>query len=71
MWHENYDQVVWFRSLSTQFNYTDNAVTGFNFMLALREFDDMGLAGVTRDEWKWKTKVMEAEALKHLNKAAS
>ena len=40
-------------------------------MLALREFDDMGLAGVTRDEWKWKTKVMEAEALKHLNKAAS
>ena len=39
-------------------------------MLAHREFDDMGLVGEQRDEWKWKMKIMELEALKHINKPA-
>jgi hypothetical protein len=70
VWDENYEPVVWFRSLCTQFHYTDNGATGFNHLLALREFDEMGLSGMKRDEWKWKLKVMEAEALRHINKAA-
>lgn len=70
VWHENYDQVVWFCSLSTQFNYNAFGATGFNYILAYREFDDMGLVGEQREEWKWKLKVMEVEALRHINRPA-
>jgi hypothetical protein len=45
--------------------------TGFNYMLAYKEFDDMGLVGEVRDEWKWKLKIMESEALRHINRPAS
>lgn len=70
VWHENYEQVLWFRSLATQFMWGAFGATGFNHMLAHREFDDMGLVGETRDEWKWKLKVMELEALRHINRPA-
>lgn len=70
VWHENYEQVRWFCGLSTQFMYGAFGATGFNHMLAHQEFDDMGLRGIERDEWKWKLKVMELEALRHINKPA-
>ena len=53
----------------SQFNYNGFGSTGFNYMVAYRDFDDMGLEGHTRDEWKWKMKVMESESLSHMNKA--
>ena len=63
--------VVWFSSLSTQFHNNGYGYTGFNYVIAYRDFDDMGIDGDKRDEWKWKMKVMESEALKHLNKPAA
>lgn len=71
MWHENYEQVLWFMSVGTQFNYSAFGAIGFNHLFAHKEFDDMGLVGDERDEWKWKTKIMESESLKHLNKPAT
>lgn len=68
VWDENYDQVVWFRSVMTQFNYVQGGATGFNYTLAHMEFDDMGLVGIERDEWKWKMKVMESAALEYINR---
>lgn len=68
VWDENFDQVMWFNSLMTQFNYVQGGATGFNYMLAHREFDDMGLVGIERDEWKWKLKVMESAALEYINR---
>ena len=68
VWDENWDAVLWFRQLMTQFNYTDRGATGFNYSLAYRDFYDMGLQGVERDEWKWKMRIMEAEALEHINR---
>lgn len=70
MWDENYEQVIWFSSLSTQFHYTSGVATGFNYMLAHKEFDDMGLVGDIRDEWKWKLRIMESEALRIINRPA-
>lgn len=67
-WEENHEPLVWFRSTMTQFVYNGPSVTGFNYAIAYRDFDDMGLVGHQRDEWKWKLKVMEGEALYHLNK---
>ena len=69
VWHESYDVVIWFRSMMSQFNYNGFGSTGFNYLVAYRDFDDMGLEGHTRDEWKWKLKVMESESLSHINKA--
>lgn len=69
MWHENYEQVTWFRSMMSQFVYNGFGATGFNYSVAYRDFDDMGLSGTIRDEWKWKLKVMESESLKNINKA--
>lgn len=71
MWEENYEQVLWFSSLHTQFNYVQGGATGFNYMLAHREFDDMGLTGSDRDEWKWKLKIMESESLRIINRPAA
>lgn len=70
MWDENYEQVLWFASLRTQFHYTQGVATGFNYLLAHREFDDMGLTGNVRDEWKWKLRIMESEALRIINRPA-
>jgi hypothetical protein len=73
VWHENAEIVRWFRSMMSQFQYTGHgggiAAMGFNYAVAYRDFDDMGLTGTTRDEWKWKMKVLEAAALSHINKA--
>lgn len=52
----------------SQFNYGAVGATGFNYSVAYRDFDDMGLEGAKRDEWKWKMKVMESQALRHINK---
>lgn len=54
--------------MRSQFNYGAFGVTGFNYAIAYRDFDDMGLTGHQLDEWKWKLKVMESEALSHINK---
>ena len=71
MWHELYDQVIWFRSLLTQFQRDSmGGATRFIYEVAYRDFDDMGLQGHDRDGWKWAMKVMESEALKWLNKPA-
>jgi hypothetical protein len=67
VWEENYDPLVWFRSMLTQFVYNGFGATGFNYVVAYREFDDMELTGTKLDEWKWKLKVMEREALSHIN----
>jgi hypothetical protein len=71
VWDENYEQVMWFTNVGTQFVYNGFGATGFNHLLAHKEFDDMGLIGIERDEWKWKLKIMESEALKHINKPAT
>lgn len=52
----------------TQFVYNAFGATGFNYAVAYRDFEDMGLTGDKLDEWKWKMKVMESAALSHLNK---
>lgn len=70
VWHENYEQIVWFCSLGTQFIFGPGGAIGFNHILAHKEFDVMGLIGDERDEWKWKMRIMELEALKHINKPA-
>ena len=62
--------LIWFRSMLSQFHYSNTAVTGFNYSVAYRDFDDMGLTGSVRDEWKWKMKILEAAALSHMNRAA-
>jgi hypothetical protein len=67
-WDENFDALHWFRSNLTQFVYNGFGATGFNYAIAYRDFDDMGLSGDQLDEWKWKLKVMESEALYHMNK---
>lgn len=71
VWAENWDAVIWFRQLMTQFNYSAHGATGFNYAIAYRDFDDMGLVGVERDTWKWKLRQMEAEALEHINKPSA
>lgn len=43
-------------------------MVGFNYMVAHQEFDDMGLTGNKRDEWKWKLRVIERAAMRHINK---
>lgn len=68
VWDENQEQALWFAGLSTQFVFNAHGAVGFNHMLAHKEFDDMGLVGTQRDEWKWKLKIMELEALRHINK---
>lgn len=68
MWHENYDKVVWFSAVTTQFMWGPHGVTGFNYLFAYQEFGDMGLSGNDLDEWKWKLKVMESEALRIINR---
>ena len=68
IWHESYDQVMWFRSMMSQFHYNGFGATGFNYAVAYQDFRDMGLAGIELDEWKWKMKVMESEALSRMNK---
>lgn len=68
VWDENFDQVIWFRSMLSQFNNNGYGATGFNYAVAYRDFDDMGLSGDRLDEWKWKLKVMESAALTHINK---
>lgn len=55
--------------MMSQFVYNGFGATGFNYSVAYRDFDDMGLSGTIRDEWKWKLKVMESESLKNINKA--
>lgn len=70
VWDENYEQLVWFRSMLSQFVYNGPAATGFNYAVAYRDFDHMELSGTQLDEWKWKLKVMEREALYHINKPA-
>lgn len=70
LWHENADAVRWFRARLTQFNYSGFGATGFNYAIAYRDFDDMGITGVKRDEWMWKLSIMEAEALSHINRPA-
>lgn len=59
---------MWFQSMITQFHYTGYGASGFNYSVAYRDFDDMGLTGIELDEWKWKLKIMESAALKFLNK---
>ncbi len=54
----------------TQFNYNGFGATGFNYAVAYQDFDDMGLTGPERDEWKWKLKVMESAALGIINRPA-
>lgn len=68
VWDENFDQVVWFRSVLTQFNYTQGHATGFNYATAYLDFEHMGLEGRVLDEWKWKLKVMESAALNIINR---
>lgn len=70
MWDENYEQALWFGFLSTQFLYTQGVATGFNYVVAYRDFDDMGLTGSDLDEWKWKLRIMESEALRIINRPA-
>jgi hypothetical protein len=70
VWDENYANVAWFNSVRTQFRYNAFGATGFDYSVAYRDFDDMGLSGNQLDEWKWKLKVMEAAALSQLNRAA-
>lgn len=67
VWDENDDAVRWFRQSITQFNYAQHGATGFNYAVAYRDFDDMGLVGVERDKWKRKLRVMEAAALEQIN----
>lgn len=57
--------------MMTQFVYNGMGATGFNYAIAYRDFDDMGLSSHQRDEWKWKLKVMESEALWQINKPAT
>lgn len=71
MWDENFDQLVWFRSMLSQFHHNGYGATGFDYTVAYRDFDDMGLSGDQLDEWKWKLKVMEAAALTHINQKAA
>lgn len=54
--------------MMTQFVYNAVGATGFNYSVAYRDFDDMGLTGHQLDEWKWKLKAMESEALWYINK---
>lgn len=69
MWDENYDHVVWFSSMLSQFEYAGmGSATRFDYAVAYRDFDDMGLVGDERDEWKWKMKVMEGAALAIINR---
>lgn len=71
VWFENYDNVVWFRSMLSQFNHSGFGATSFNYAVAYRDFDDMGLTGDDLDEWKWKMKVMERAALSKFNEQQS
>lgn len=68
VWHENWDICHWFAATSTQFVPAASGVIGFNYLVAHQEFDDMGLTGAVRDEWKWKLRVIERAALSHINK---
>jgi hypothetical protein len=70
VWDENWPCIMWFRSSLTQFRYNDHGATGFDYSIAYKDFDDMGHKGDVLDEWKWKLRVMEAEALSRINKAA-
>lgn len=53
----------------SQMRYTNGVATGFDYNIAYRDFDDMDLTGHARDEWKWKLRVMESEALKFINRS--
>jgi hypothetical protein len=66
VWDENYEQLMWFRSRSTQF--TPNG--GFNYLVAYQDFKDMGLTGAVLDEWKWKMGIMEDQCIQNFNKGA-
>lgn len=70
VWHENWDIVQWFRTMFTQFVNNGYGMTRLDYNVAYREFDDMGLDGKQRTEWKHKLRVLESAALDEMNKGA-
>lgn len=70
LWHENRDIVAWFKTVTTQFVNNGYGVTSFNYMLAYREFDDMGLTGDIREDWKRKLRILERAYIYEMNQGA-
>lgn len=70
VWHENWEIVHWFRTMLTQIVHNGYGYTRLDYNVAYREFDDMGLQGEQRQEWKRKLRVLEGAALSEMNKGA-
>lgn len=68
LWEENEPYLLYFRTVVTQFRYTGTVATGLDYNVVYRDFDDMKLEGADRERWKGAVRIMEQEALKHINR---
>jgi len=70
VWDENWQIVGWFRSMTSQIEHNGYGYTRLDYNVAYREFDDMGIQGKDRIEWKHKLRVLESAALNEMNKGS-
>lgn len=59
VWDENWDIVMWFRTMFSQFEHNGYGYTRLDYNVVYREWDDMGIDGQQRVEWKRKLRVLE------------
>lgn len=70
VWPENWEIVQWFRTVQSQFEHNGYCYVRLDYSIAYRDFDDMGITGEKRNEWKRKLRILESAALNELNKPA-
>lgn len=57
-----------FQNIITQWRGGPNGPYALDYNVLYREFDDMGLKGDDREEWKAKFRVIESQALTEIHK---
>lgn len=57
-----------FQGISNQWRVGNNGVFALDYNVLYREFDDYGLVGDQRTEWKWFFRIIECQALKELKR---
>jgi hypothetical protein len=68
VWDENWDVICLFTQYSSQWRTAMNGPIGLDFNVFHHALDRKGIAGEDYDEWILKLGIIEAEALKQLNR---
>ena len=68
VWDENWDALLLFKRLSTQWRVGMVGVIGLDMTVFFHELDRKKVPDDLYDEMVWKLGIIEGAALKHLNK---